>query len=248
MLNQIALKPFLGRVAQREGQSYESLMKSAASDLASLNADEFLSSPEAQANQGLGRVLRVSAADAQEITADFTAQKVDLRVTGAFIAGMATTALAMDPGTALGLDGAMRLLMMGEKPLAESSVKDDQLTLQPSLQQVAGQLETDVPGLLKQAAGEYKAHPEFDADSKKRADAAISTASVIKLNDAEVGSLRSTLAQEGLNDYQQDALISGLVMNAVAYEPTFRAGLDGIFGMYYRNEKPFEESSFQPVG
>lgn len=239
-LNQIALKPFLNRVAQREGQSYEAIMQSAASDLSQMSADEFLSMPETKANVDLGRVLRVDSSDVK-------LEGVDPRITSAFIAGMATTALAMDPGTAMALDGPMRLLMMGEKPLDESSIKNDQLTLQPSLQKIAQQMETDVPGLLSQAASEYKSHPDFAEREKAQADAAIATASVIKLDAAEVGQLKDTLGKEGLNDYQQEALIGGLVMNAVAYEPAFRPALDGIFGMYYRGDKPMEESSYTPV-
>lgn len=241
---QIAIKPFLGRIAEREKTSYADMLKSAAQDMAALPVEEFLSSKEAKSAQDMGQLLRINA---QEVQSELAQQNVDPRVATFFVQNMAITALAMEPGTAVALDGAMRLLMMGEKPLAESSVKEGQLQLAPSLEHVAGQMGTDVNGLLLQVTEEYKAHPELDANQKARLDSTINTASVFQLNPSEVGQLQERLAQHGVTGYQSDAIVSSLVMNAVAYEPTLRSGLDGIFGIYYRGEKPLAESSYQPV-
>ena len=244
--NQIALKPFMGRLAQREGQSYDQMVQTQGQGMASIPEDQFLNDPQVKGSEDFAKGLRLKASDIAEMQADFGKQGVNTKLTTALVNMMAVTAMALEPSTAAGLDGAMRLLLMGEKPLENSAVQNGEIAIKPSMERIAKELDTDVSGMLKQVAAEYKsASPEDVAKGQARMDATIKTASVFNVAPGEVAELQDTLKKEGLDDKQSEALISGLVVNAVAYEPTFRAGLDQIFGLQYRQEKPMTESAFE---
>lgn len=246
--SQIALKPFIGRLAAREGTDYDGLINGQAQEMAAVtNPDEFLQDAHLKSALSLTSAVRVAPADTQEIQGTLSSAGVDARLSQAFTSNLAVMAMALDPICSLGLDGAMRMLMTGEKALPESAVVNGELKLQPALEFTAKAMDTDANGLVTMLAEEYKAHPEMKENEKARADAALKTASLFRVDSSEMQGLESKLAAQGLNAEQTQYAVSGLVMNAIGMEPTFRGALDSMFALAYRGEKPMAESSIVPA-
>ncbi|MBS2037080.1 hypothetical protein JST97_18980 [bacterium] len=244
--NQIALKPFVGRLAQREGMSYDQLIKGTASELAQVPAEAFTQSPEVKGSTDMAALLRVKSTDMNELKGDLTTAGVSPEVAQGYANMMVVTALAMDPCAAVGLDGVMRILMSNEKPLGQSAVENGQLNLAPSLNHLAEQMGQDLTSLLKEAAKDCKEAKPSESDLARVANTT-KIASAFRVNSSEIEKLQGTLSEEGLNAQQSEALISGLVLNAVAFEPTLRKGLDQMTGLAmqeaYQGRKPMTESS-----
>ena len=175
--NQIALKPFVTRLAQREGMSYEQMVQTQAAGLAEVPEDQFTQDAQVRGSADLARGLNLKASDVAEMKADFARAGVKPRVIDGIVSMMAVTALALEPTAAVGLDSAMRLLLMDEKPLPASAVQDGRLDLQPAMARIAQELGTDVPGLLARTAEEYKAATPEQLGGE-RIDAILKTASI----------------------------------------------------------------------
>ena len=244
--NQLALKPFMTRLAQREGMSYSEMLTTQANGLKDVPEDQFVNDPQVKGSGDFARSLNLKASDLAEVRGDLAKVGLNARVSEGMINMMAVTAMAMEPGVAVGLDGAMRLVALGEKPLDNSAVKDGKLDLQPALEHMATEMKTDVASMLKEAAAEAKtAKPEDVA--APRIDDLIKTASVFPVTAGSLEKLADTFKQEGLSDRQTDAMVSTLVLGAIGYEPTFRPGLNQIFGVLMQQQEPMKESALEAV-
>ena len=240
--NQIAFKPFVTRLAQREGMSYDQMIQSQGSQLASVPVEEFVGSKDVQGSNDFARVVRAQSSDIQQMQAELTQIGVNPKVAEGYANMMLVTALALDPCTATGLDSAMRMLLLDEKPLETSAVQSGQLNLQPALDKLTQEMGTDLPTLLSQAAQEYKEATPEQLGSPKLADQT-RLASIFQVNPGDICQLQDSLSKEGLTEQQSDGIISGLVLSAVAFEPSLRPGLHQIASLIMRDEKPMAESA-----
>jgi hypothetical protein len=244
--NQIALKPFLQKVATADRMSYPEMIKGAAQDAASQPVEEFLQDKQVQGMADFAKVLRVNASQVAEVQADLAAEKVDPRMATVFINNMVITAFAMEPGSAVALDGAMRLIMMGEEPLSQSAVEDGTLKLSPGVARSSQQMELGENGMVSFLAENFKENPVPDERAQFQIDSSKKLASVLRLDEKEVEQYRTQFAQQGLNSEQSEGALGLLVMNAVAQEPTFRNTLgNGIAMIQMRQPEGLGESFFE---
>lgn len=246
--NQIALKPFIASAAAQANLSVPAFYDKAVEELKSPGTEEFISSPEFQQPLILSQALRVKSSDQAEMIGEFSNRGVDAKTATAFAQQMTIGALASQPGIAAGLDGCFRLLMMDEKPLANTTVNaDHQISIKPALEAATQAMGTDVDGFIAQAAEEYKSNPQAANDPNLAAGK--EAASVFQPVPSEVQEFQAKFAAQGLPAEASDALISGLVLNAVAYEPTFRPGLNTVFGQLMQQQQGGSPSAttFEPV-
>lgn len=242
---QIALKPFLHSLASRGQKTYGELLDQQA--LQSVDhGDRFLSSPFVRGNIQLASVLRANSAQVEEIHQELEARNANPRATQSFISAMLVTALALDPLAAAGLDTCAQIIQCEEPPLEKSCIENGELTLGPALQRIAREVDTDVAGMLGEAAQAILTNP-VNQITRHRDEASIATASIFRVKAEDVQELQATLEQSGLNPLQRDALASRLILSAAAYEPTLRTGFQQVLNLYLRNERPMQQSVFQQM-
>ncbi|CAN0158026.1 unnamed protein product [Phaeothamnion confervicola] len=113
------------------------------------------------------------------------------------------------------LDMCFRATILGQKPLTETAVNDPHpISIQPALAAATKEMGTDVDTLLNQAVEDYETNPQASADPNLAAGKV--AASVFQPIPAETAQFQSKFAALGLAPDASDALISGLVMNAVS--------------------------------
>jgi len=221
--NQICLKPYVASLAAAKNVSVPAFYATAARELSTPQADQVVASEKFQAPLTLTQSLRLKESDLKEVTSELTGRGVSAAMADATARGMVLGAIATQPGMFAGLGQVLAILSLDEKPLSQSAVNSaNEFSIQPGLNHIAEQMETNVEGLLSKLATGY-AQPGATRDPKIQGN--IQAASIFRPVSSEVAELEAKFQAQGLSAEASGAIVSGLVLSAAAYEPKFREGL-----------------------
>lgn len=191
--------------------------------------------PSAHTAQFAG-LVRVPEQEAQAIQSGFEAAGVKPNVATAIVASAVLAALGSDPATAVGIDGAMRILMLGDKPTA-SGITPEGLSVKPFLEFSAAQIGSSVEDYLAEGAASLKqATPEELADA--RCVSTHQVASVIRAKESDISELRSQFSALGVAPELSQFAIDGLIVGAFVTDPAGGEAINALLAPSMMGEKP----------
>lgn len=243
--NQICLKPYVAREAANAKLSVPAFYDKAAQELASPDADALVQGEEFQSTLNLTRSLRIKEADLKEVTSELTQRGVSAKVAEGMARQMVLGAMALQPGMAAGLNQVFALLTISDDKMTQSAVNDAQeFSVKPGLEKLAGQMDTNMEGLLAQFSEGYT-QPGAVTDPKIQGN--VLAASVFRPIGSEVSELESKFASQGLSPEASAALVSGLVLSAASLEPNFQAGLNQTLSILMTDDSKNTQNFFEKV-